>query len=245
MLRFFKDASTSHGTAEETACFYDGMAAEYDLLVDERPDNAALRVSFCERVVAVAGAGGAILDFGCGTGTDAAWYAERGHRVVAYDVSPGMVEVLRERCRCDIEAGGITVAVGGLDAMAHALNAAGPVAAIAANFAVLNHVQDLGPLLRRLAPHLRPGGALLGCMLNPLYRQDLRRAWWWRSAFRTVGAGPIQQDGKVTSYRHFVRTLRKAAAPDFVLEEVCAARADLRLGALDSDFLFVTLRRQP
>jgi ubiquinone/menaquinone biosynthesis C-methylase UbiE len=48
-------------------------------------------------VSALVGTGGTILDFGCGTGTDAAWYAERGHRVVAYDVSSGMVEVLREQ----------------------------------------------------------------------------------------------------------------------------------------------------
>ncbi|PTT78581.1 hypothetical protein DBR42_23270 [Pelomonas sp. HMWF004] len=203
------------------------------------------RLSFRERVTSIAGAGGAILDFGCGTGTDAAWYAQRGHRVVAYDVSPGMVEVLKLRCQHDIESRRIALAVGGLDAMEHALKAGGPVAVIAANFAVLNHVQDLGPLLHQLAAHLLPGGALVGTVLNPLYRHDMRRSWWWRSAFRTLGAGPIQQNGKVTSYRHFVRAMRRAAGPEFVVEEVCAARSGTRLGMLDSDFLFVTLRRQP
>lgn len=230
---------------DKTARFYDAVAAEYDALVDGRPDNVQLRSSFCERVAAVAGPGGAILDFGCGTGTDAAWYAARGHQVVAYDVSPGMVEVLRERCRNDVESGRITLAVGGLDAMERALAGGRQVAAIAANFAVLNHVRDLKPLLHQLASHLTAGGALVACVLNPFYRQDMRRAWWWRSALRSLGAGPIQQDGKVTSYRHFAHALHKAAEPRFVLEEVRAARAGALLGALDSEFLFVVLRRQP
>lgn len=245
MFRLRKDAPTCDVPAEETARFYDGVAASYDLLVDGWPDNASLRQSFCERVASAAGVGGAILDFGCGTGTDAAWYAERGHRVVAYDVSSGMVEVLRERCKHGLASGRITLAVGALDALERALKAEGQVAVIAANFAVLNHVRDLGPLLRQLAVHLTPGGALVGCMLNPLYRHDMRRAWWWRSAFRTLGAGPIQKDGKVTSYRHFVAAIRRAAEPGFVVEEVRAARANTRLGTLDSDFLVVTLRRRP
>lgn len=245
MSRLTKDLPPHGAPGDLTARFYDAVAADYDSLVDGRIDNVEMRLSFCERVVSVAGPGGVILDFGCGTGTDAAWYAARGHRVMAYDVSPGMVEVFRERCKNEIESGRITLTVGPLDAMQRALEESGQVAAISANFAVLNHVRELKPVLQRLASHLLPEGALVASVLNPFYRRDMLRAWWWRSALRSPWTGVIQQDGKVTSYRHFVGVIRKAAEPGFVLEEVRAARAGALLGALDSSFLFVILRRRP
>ena len=230
---------------DAAARFYDAVAAGYDTQVDGRTDNAAVRLSFCERVASIAGPGGLILEFGCGTGTDAAWYAARGHRVVAYDVSPGMVDVLRERCKDEIALGRITPAAGPLDAMVRALEESGPVAAISANFGVLNHVRELKPLLHLLASHLAPGGALVASVLNPFYRRDMRRAWWWRSVLRSAWTGAIRMEGNVTTYRHFAGTLRRAAEPDFTLEEVRAASGSAILGALDSNYLFVALRKRP
>lgn len=228
-----------------TARFYDAVAADYDALVDGRIDNVEMRLSFCERVVSIAQPGGLILDFGCGTGTDAAWYAARGHRVMAYDTSPGMVEVFRERCKNEIESGCITLTVGPLDALRRALEGSGQIAAISANFAVLNHVRELKPLLQQLASHLLPEGALVASVLNPFYRRDMLQAWWWRGALRSPWTGAIQRNGKVTTHRHFMGAMRKAAEPGFALEEVRAARTGALPGALESDFLFVILRRQP
>ncbi|MEO6281483.1 class I SAM-dependent methyltransferase [Roseateles sp.] len=238
-------SSPRDAPADATARFYDGAAADYDAQVDDQGDNAAVRLSFCERVASLAGPGGAILDFGCGTGTDAAWYAARGHRVIAYDVSPGMVNLLRARCRNEIAAGRITPAVGPLDAMETALETSSPVATISANFAVLSHVPELKPLLQLLASHVKPGGALVASVLNPFYRQEMRQRWWWRSALRSIRTGSIKLQGQVTSYRHFVSTIRKAAEPHFTLTELHAASENTLLGALDSHFLFVVLRRRP
>jgi len=237
------DLSLYGSPGDATARTYDSLAALYDVQVDGRTDvdNLALRRSFCERVSAAAGPGGAILDFGSGTGTDAAWYAARGHRVVAYDVSTGMMDLLRARCAGQIEAGRIMPALGTLDDMESALEVHGPVAAIAANFSVLNHVGNLQPLLQLLASHLVPGGVLLASVLNPFYRSDMQHSWWWRSAMRTAWRGAIRVEGKVTTYRHFMRTLRRAAAPDFAVEQVCAARAGARM--FDSNHLFVVLRK--
>jgi len=231
---------------DATARFYDAVAPGYDAQLNGRTDvdNPRLREAFCQRVAAAAGPGASILDFGCGTGIDAAWYAARGHRVHAYDLSPGMMSVLRERCGIEIAAGRITTAAGPLEDMERALCAGGPVAAIAANFAVLNHVRDPGALLQRLAVHLQPGGALVANVLNPFYGRDMRRGWWWRSALRSLGQGSIRMEGRVTTYRHFMGSLRRAAAPAFVIESVCAADGRSPFGSLGANHLFVQFRRR-
>jgi SAM-dependent methyltransferase len=238
----------SHAPAgDATARFYDAVASGYDAQVDGRTDvdNLRLRHAFCERVMAAAGPGGAILDFGCGTGIDVAIYAARGHRVVAYDLSPGMVEVLRRRCGPEIEAGTVVAASGSLQAMEAALDAVGTVDAISANFAVLNHVRDLSPLLQRLAGHLAPDGTLMASVLNPFYLRDMRQGWWWRSALRSAWRGAIRMEGRVTTYRHFVGSLRRAALPAFRIERVEPAVGERggRWGALASNHLLVVFRK--
>ncbi|GAB4384810.1 MAG: class I SAM-dependent methyltransferase [Salibacteraceae bacterium] len=40
-----------------------------------------------------------VLEINCGTGVDACWLAGRGHRVVATDISSGMIAVANKRCQ--------------------------------------------------------------------------------------------------------------------------------------------------
>src|SRR5690348_4995598 len=150
------------------AAYYDGYASRYDADVDGQAPNARLRAAFQRRVVDAAGTGGTILDFGCGTGTDALWYAARGHRVIAYDVSIGMLAVLRARCARGVTSGAVMPVAGELEALLEVLRREAPVAVIAADFAALNHVGDLGPLFAALAPHLTAGGAIVASLLNPI-----------------------------------------------------------------------------
>jgi SAM-dependent methyltransferase len=219
-----------------TASFYDAAAARYDTEVDVPVLNATLRNAFCRRVSSMAGVGNAILDFGCGTGTDAAWYASRGHHVIAYDISRGMVAVLRDRCATGIAEKRVTALAGDLDVLLKELDRAGHVSAVAANFAVLNHVRDLRPLFLALAPHVARGGNLLATILNPFYRRDMREGWWWRGMPRSLFAGSIRVIGDVTTYRHFRRTVRRMAAPHFALAEWRSASnaADGRTDISDS-----------
>lgn len=214
--------------------------------------NAALRNAFRSRVSATAGSGSAILDFGCGTGTDAAWYASRGHRVIAYDLSHGMVALLRDRYPAEIAEGRITAFAGDLQALLGELERTGPVAAVAANFAVLNHVRDLQPLLSALAPHIVPDGHVVASVLNPFYWRDMRQGWWWRGVPRSLLTGAIKVAGEVTTYRHFMRTVRRMASPRFALVEwkgasnAANAQSGSRdwMGAtLDDNFLLLLLKK--
>ncbi|HEY4080598.1 MAG TPA: class I SAM-dependent methyltransferase [Burkholderiaceae bacterium] len=228
---------------DAAAGFYDAVAAGYDQQVEGLASNDEVRRRFRERVSQAAGPGGLILDYGCGTGIDAQWYAECGHRVLAYDVSAQMVDQLRLRCAGEVASGCIAPMAGRLDVLERALENREPVSVIAANFAVLNHVRDLGPLLHRLASHLAPQGLLVASVLNPFYRGDMLRAWWWRSLVRSGWTGAIRVEGQVTTHRHFTSAVRRAAAPDFVLEEVRAANGGSGLASMGSNYLFLMLRR--
>jgi SAM-dependent methyltransferase len=141
-----------------TATFYDKAADRYDSEVDGLARNLNLRDGFRRRVSALAGNGGTILDFGCGTRTDPAWYAMRGHRTLAYDISAGMVDILRRQCASEIANGMVVPIAGDTDRLESELGRVRPLAVVSANFAVLNHMRDLRPLCRLFAAHLAPGG---------------------------------------------------------------------------------------
>ena len=177
--------------ARRTSEHYQRIAADYDRQVDGEERNRATREAFRTHVSALAGRGGAILDFGCGTGIDAAWYAERGHRWWRTIRPAAMLALLRARAADAISRGEIVVVEGPFDALWTALAEREPLDAIAANFAVLNHVRDLRPLLQRLAGHLRPGGTLSASLLNALQRGAIRTRWWPREALRSLATGSI------------------------------------------------------
>jgi SAM-dependent methyltransferase len=214
-----------------TASYYDQTAPAYDGQM-EGAAVTALRDAFRERVAAVTPRGGTILDFGCGTGIDAEWYAARGFRVIAYDISAGMVDQLRRRCESAVAARTVTPLAGPWDVLARHLRTVDPVDTVAANFAVLNHFADLGAALRQFTPYLAAGGAVVASLLSPFHLRDVRRRWWWAAALRARGRGALTVHGAVTTHRFLPGTLRRAAAPEFALAELLGIESDGDASAL-------------
>jgi 2-polyprenyl-3-methyl-5-hydroxy-6-metoxy-1,4-benzoquinol methylase len=215
-----------------TAAYYDRVAPSYDCHLDAIPVNRAIRETFCRRVAAATKPGDTILDFGAGTGVDADWYGGHGYRVVAYDVSSGMLEQLQRRCSRLIAEGTVVPVAGAWDALARQLQRTGPVRTVAANFAVLNHFPALGETLRRFAPYLESGGSVLASFLNPAHRNDMIAPWWWAAALRAPASGAITVRGAVTTHRFFPTTIRRAAAREFELTELLALEDTREGGAL-------------
>ena len=75
---------------------YEALAESYAALVDTKPHNA-----YYERPATLSllpeVSGKRVLDAGCGPGVYAEWLADHGAEVVAFDVSPKMVRLAKQR----------------------------------------------------------------------------------------------------------------------------------------------------
>jgi len=76
----------------ETAAF-DALAGDYDADFTASALGRTLRAMVWERYAAVFHGRPSLLELGCGTGEDAIWLAQRGHRVLATDASARMIDV--------------------------------------------------------------------------------------------------------------------------------------------------------
>lgn len=108
-----------------------------------------------------------VVEIGCGTGRNTAWLAERAASVVGLDLSEGMLE--RARARIGSPRVGF---------LRHDVRSPWPLADGAADLVVamlvLEHVEDLRPVVAEARRVLRPGGTLYLCELHPT-RQMLGR----------------------------------------------------------------------
>jgi SAM-dependent methyltransferase len=137
---------------------YDFIAADYDALM--QPDMR-MRRALWRRYAQVFRPGEALLDFGCGTGTDAIYLAKLGIRVTGIDASPGMIAQLRRKA--DAERLAIEARVGLLADLREFAD--GSFAGITSAFAALNTVPDLSAFAAEAHRLLRPGGRLVGHFL--------------------------------------------------------------------------------
>jgi len=126
---------------DSNAAIYDRLAPLYDAHMSRKPSDTLARTAFLDLVTKNVSLGSTLLDFGCGTGLDAFYYAQRGYRVLAYDHSPGMIAQLRDRCEEAIVSGDITTcSVDYSSFLCHFPFTTWPNA-IVSNFAVLNLIR--------------------------------------------------------------------------------------------------------
>ena len=201
---------------KQNAAFHDQLAAEYDGHLTGNPHNALARSAFRDLVTRYVPSGSTLLDFGCGTGLDAQYYACQGYRVLAYDNSPGMVAQLEQRCPSEIAGGQIRTCAVAYPSFPTGLPAWPAPQAIVANFAVLNSIRDLQPLFGHFARLLAPGGWVMVSLLNPFHWSKVRMAAWWRNALPRPTGPRLYVTQPYASYLHFVPALLRAA-PGFRL----------------------------
>jgi len=197
--------------------------AHYVEQITALESDRSARSAFRDLVLRVAAPGASLFDFGSGTGMDARFYAERGFKVVAYDVDPQMCEFFAEHCRDLIEAGRVSLDRGAYrDFLARSEpGGARDIDLITTNFAPLNLIDDLQELFAKFHALTRPGGRVLASVLSPYFVGDMKYRWWWRNSLRLWRTGHYSVPGaQAPIVRRRLADFARQSAPYFTLERV-------------------------
>jgi ubiquinone/menaquinone biosynthesis C-methylase UbiE len=164
-------------TREPPAAAFDVAARDYDRRFTETEIGRVLRESVWRHLDAVLAPGSKILELGCGTGEDALRLAGRGHRVLATDVSPAMLEQASRK----IDTAGVAdrVRFARVDLAAVAGEPEPPEApfdAVFSNFGALNCIADCSELAAVLHRWLCPGGRAIFVVMGPVCLWEI--AWY-------------------------------------------------------------------
>ena len=194
------------GEYEQNVRFFDSTAPRYDELIGQTPEAVLAREVFQNLVTQHVPPGETLLDFGCGTGLDAAHYAGRGYRVLAYDNSPGMIEQL-ERRGADPHVTPLCFDYSEFD---RRIEDWPRPSAAAANFAVLNHLRDPGAWFDVMARRLASPAWIVLSVLNPTHWTHVRTLRWWRNLLSSEPL-PVRSPESCTIYLHSLPSLLRAA----------------------------------
>ncbi|GAA4736672.1 class I SAM-dependent methyltransferase [Flavisolibacter ginsenosidimutans] len=119
-----------------------------------------------EHVLQLVKPSSSILELNCGTGEDALYFAQGGHKVHATDVSEGMLARLREKKSLFSFGENITTELCSFNQL-EALQNKGPFDAIFSNFGGLNCTSELDNVLASLDALLKPGGVVTLVIIPP------------------------------------------------------------------------------
>lgn len=129
-----------------------------------------------------------ILELNAGTGDDAIFFAQKGHRVHATDISQMMQSMLKEKVKLHDLKNSVSNEVRSFTDLAHLVDR-GPYDLIFSNFAGLNCTSRLKDVLQSFHPLLKPGGMVTLVILPKfcLWESLLVFRGKFKTAFRRFG----------------------------------------------------------
>jgi SAM-dependent methyltransferase len=205
----------------ETRRAFDSVADEYDGPAGNNALIQRMRAALWRSVEQSFPRGARLLDLGCGTGIDAAYFATRGYSVVAADWSPRMVARAGERADAAGLAGRVTTLVAGAQELARL--ELPPFDGIYSNLGPLNCAADLEAVAAGCAALLKPGGRLIASVIGRVcpwelayytLRGELGRAW----VRARRGMVPVGLNDRVVWTRYYTpREFYRAFAARFEL----------------------------
>jgi SAM-dependent methyltransferase len=172
---------------------FDSMAEGYDAKFTASALGRVLRPMVWDRFAACFAPGSSLLELGCGTGEDAIHLAKLGHRILATDASPQMVDRARRKTEAAGVADRIRFQVVPMESLSAVLGSE-VFDGVYSNFGAVNCAPDLAALAGELAPRLAPNAPLVWVIMGRcvpwemgwyLMRGDARRAF---RRFRRAGS---------------------------------------------------------
>lgn len=200
---------------------FDSLAGSYDDSFTHSPIGRYLRQQVQTRLSKHFHADDYVLELGCGTGEDALWLAERGVRVLATDVSGGMLAAARQKCANNPLVQVEPLDLRQLSAISYQLSATKLDGAFS-NFGAMNCLNEWHPLANWLAERVKPGGIVgLGvmsplCVWEPLWHglhgdfKTATRRWKKQTIFQ-----PGDSSDPITVTYPTIRRITKDFQPHF------------------------------
>lgn len=161
--------------------------------------------------------GASILELNAGTGIDALYFSNRGHQVLATDLSGGMIERIQEKITSK-RTDNLAVQQISYDQLQSLQGQKFDY--IFSNFGGLNCIQDLSVVTQSLEKLLNPDG-FVTCVIMPhlsLWELSWMLKGQWKKAFRRWnrdGALAHVEGEHFTTYYHSLSKIKKAFGPCF------------------------------
>jgi SAM-dependent methyltransferase len=151
----------------QVAQAFDLASLNYDALYQENPVMAWMRQESLCALRATFAPGSHLLEIGCGTGDEALALSRDGYRIVATDVSPGMIEAARAKTEAadSLEVRWHVLGTGELDWLL-AEYGPGSFDGAYASFGALNCEPELARLVEPLSRLLRNDSGLVCSVMN-------------------------------------------------------------------------------
>ena len=212
----------------EVESAYDRIALEYDETVGRALVSRRAKTMAAELIGRVSPPGGRLLDVGCFTGTEALLLAQRGFRVVGVDLSPKMIALSRSKAkRWRLEDRTRFEVARASDLSYLRAAGVGPFDTIYSVYGTLNLEPQIGLFKASVCQLLKPHGALVVGLLNPIVLHELllgplalrfdgyRKLARFRVDTR-IGAGSLS----VQSFLYSPQEFRRCLEPEFVLDRL-------------------------
>jgi len=180
----------NHINEQKAAEAFSGQAPMFDEIYGEDTIIAYKRERVRRHVLRRVKPGGSILELNCGTGEDAVYFAGRGHKVHATDISAGMLYQLVQKVGQHKMNKKISFELCSYTNLPELKNK-GPFDLIFSNFAGLNCTGELDKVLASLSSLLNPGGLITLVILPKfcLWETLLLFKGKFRTAFRRFFSG--------------------------------------------------------
>jgi ubiquinone/menaquinone biosynthesis C-methylase UbiE len=160
-----------------------------------------------------------VLELNAGTGIDATWFVGEGHRILATDISDGMISAINSKIAMGNYAGRLRALQLSYDQIDQLRSEKFDF--IFSNFGGLNCISDLSLVTKHLHHILNPGGHVCFVIMPPICPWELLSALKGnRSAFRRLAKNGVMAhiEGQYfPTYYHSISAIKESFGSKFKL----------------------------